>query len=213
MYIALLLSLFGCDAASGTAPPPEGWANTGPIVVEEVVDRGDHQLLAVRQGHLHTWVRVPDVRAQPGDHLLLGQGNARHDIALPERDTVIAELVDIDHARVVDAETARRVVAGRIPADAVPVGTVYAELDERADASIVVYGTVVKSTPAVGSIWVHLQDGSGDVQMQTHDLTVKTATPVVAGQRVGFRGTLRKDVDLGFGYHYAALVEDGELIP
>lgn len=48
--------------------------------------------------------------------------------------------------------------------------------------------------------------------MRPHDLTVKTSQRVAVGQRVAFRGVLRKDVDLGFGYHYLALVEDGALI-
>ena len=33
-----------------------------------------------------------------------------------------------------------------------------------------------------------------------------------ASARMAFRGVLRRDVDLGFGYHYAALVEDGVLL-
>jgi hypothetical protein len=64
----------------------------------------------------------------------------------------------------------------------------------------------------VGSIWVHVQDGTGDAAAGTHDLTIQTQQSVTAGQRVAFRGRLRKDVDLGFGYHYDALVEDAALV-
>lgn len=196
--------------ASGCGPtdvPPGGWANAAPTVVERAVDRGDLQLLQVRQGELRTWVQVPQVEAEAGDYVLLGRGSARTDVPIPEVGLVAPEVVDIAHVRVVDAETARRAVAGEPPAGALGIGQAYAELDQRAGTEVVVYGRVVKATSAVGSVWVHLQDGTGDPAAGTHDLTVQTQAEVETGQWVAFRGTLRRDVDLGFGYHYDALVE------
>ena len=209
--LALAFALSGCHRA-GTEPPPAGWANAAPTVVEQTVDRGDSQLLQVGQGALRTWILVPDVGAEVGDYVLLGQGSARYDVAIPELGQRADVVVDIAHVQVVDAETAQQSIASRAPAEALQVGTVYAELDQRADQEIVVYGTVVKATSAVGWIWVHLQDGTGDAANGTHDLTVQTQTPVSRGQRVAFRGILRKDVSLGFGYHYDALVEAAERI-
>lgn len=210
--LALLALLLGCGPAP-TDIPPGGWANAAPIVVDQVVDRGDRQLLLVRQGALRTWVEVPHVAAQVGDHVLLGRGTARADVPIPEADLVAPEVVDIAHVRVVDAETARRAVAGEAPEGALGVGQAYAELDQRAGTEVVVFGRVVKATSAVGSVWVHLQDGTGDPAAGTHDLTVQTQAQVETGQWVAFRGTLRRDVDLGFGYHYDALVEAATVLP
>ena len=67
----LLLFLAGCHRSSGTEPPPEGWANNAPTVVERVVDRSETQLLSVRQGALVAWIEVPKVGAQVGDYVLL----------------------------------------------------------------------------------------------------------------------------------------------
>lgn len=209
---ALALLLVACAHTSGTKPPPQGWANNAPTVVDRVVDRPDAQLLLVRQGDLTAWVKVPRVDAKAGDYVLLGQGTPRENVEIPEIGERVPQIVDIAHARVVDFETAKRTVAARAPAGAVRVGTVYAELEARADQKIVVYGAAAKVSGAIGWYWVHLQDGSGDPAKGTHDLTVKTKQVVAEGQRVAFRGTLRKDVDLGFGYHYVALVEDGELV-
>lgn len=214
MIRSLLLSLvLACGSPAGTEPPPGGWANTAPTVVEAVVDRGETQLLSVRQGELQTWVHVPNHGAQVGDHVLLGQGTARTEVEIPELDERASVVVDIDHVQVVDEETAHRVVAAQAPDGAVPIGVVYDELDQRDGTEVVVYGTVVKASSAIGWTWVHLQDGTGDAAAGTNDLTVKTTQLVAEGQRVAFRGTLRADVDLGFGYHYDALVEDGELLP
>ena len=209
--IALLgLTLTACDASP--EPPPGGWANTAPTVVEQVVDQGNHQLLRVAQGELKTWVQVPDTRAGVGDYVLLSQGTPRYKVDVPELNQQVELVVDIDHVAVVDAETAREVVASLTPVDAIPIGTIYAELTERAGSQVVVHGTVVKATKAVGWVWVHLQDGSGDAKNATHDLTLQTQEKVVPGQRVAFRGTLREDVQLGLGYHYQALVENAVML-
>lgn len=208
----LVVGLVGCRETAGTEPPPGGWANSAPTVVERVVNRESSQLLEVRQGRLRTWVEVPRVGAEAGDHVLLGQGSARFDVNIPELDETAREVVDIRHIRVVDYETARRAVVSKAPQGALKVGTIYAELDERAGDPVVVYGTVVKASGAVGWNWVHLRDGTGDPAAGTHDLTVQTKQRVTEGQRVAFRGVLQKDVDLGFGYHYDALVENAERV-
>lgn len=207
-----LAALTGCYKPVGTEPPPDGWANNAPTIVEQVIARPGVELLAVRQGPWQTWVQVPAVGAKAGDYVLLGSGVARYDVDIPELGEQAREVVDIAHVRVVDAETAQRVIAASAPKDAVAVGTIYAELEQRADQEVVVYGTVVKATSAVGSVWVHLQDGTGDAAAGTHDLTVQTTQLVARGQRVAFRGVLRSDVDLGFGYHYDALIESAERV-
>lgn len=204
--------LMACGSPRGTDPPPGGWSNNAPTRVDQVVQRADTQVLAISQGEIKTWIEVPAVGAQVGEYVLLGQGTLQQDVRIPELDRNVRELVTIAHVQVVDLDTAQRAIRAASPADAVPIGTVYAELDARADTEIVVVGTVIKAPNAIGSYWVHLQDGSGDRATKTHDLTVKTQQAVTVGQRVAFRGILRKDVDLGFGYHYTALVEDGSLV-
>lgn len=212
LLIAALLGLPGCSGPSGTEPPADGWANTGPTVVEQVIDRGATQLLSVRQGPWKTWVEVPNVGAAVGDYVLLGKGSARRDVEISEIGQRVSEVVDIANVQVVDGETARRTISASAPKDAVTVQTVYAELDQRVGKEIVIYGTVVKATSAAGSIWVHVQDGTGDSAIGTHDLMVQTRQSVARGQQVVFRGVLRKNVDLGFGYRYAALVEEAALV-
>lgn len=209
----LTLALAACSLPKGTIPPQEGWSNRAPTVVQQVVDRGDIQILEVQAGTERAWYAVPDVGVLVGEYVLLGHGTVTEDVEIRELGLRAPTLTELRHIRVVDKETAERTIASGAPADAVPVGTVFAELDERADKEIVVLGTVAKEASAMGSIWVHIQDGTGDPAHASHDLTVQTQQPVTRGQRVAFRGVLRKDVDLGFGYRYAALVEDGVLLP
>ena len=210
--VLLAWALAGCQTSSGTAPPPAGWANFAPTEVVQVVDREGVQLLKVRQGQYATWVQVPAVGAKVGDYILLGQGTARSDVEIPELELTVPELVDIAHARAVDFETAQASVAARIPDGAIGVGTTFAELAERDGQEVVVYGIVTRVAGAIGWYWVHLRDASGDAALADLDLTVQTRDNPLEGARVAYRGVLRKDVDLGFGYFYEALVEDAEFV-
>ncbi len=207
--LALFLAAAACGGGQGTAPPPDGWANVEPTRVEQAFERGDTQLLEVSQGELRAWISVPAVGANPGDYVLLGRGEARRNVDVPELGGPVAAVVDIPHVRVVDEADARSVSQAAVPDGVVEIGRIYDELDARDGDEVVVYGTVVKAPEAIGWRWVHLQDGSGSASFGTNDLTVKTKDAVVVGQRVAFRGVLRQDVDLGFGYRYRALVEDG----
>ncbi|MEM1022170.1 MAG: hypothetical protein AAGD10_11005 [Myxococcota bacterium] len=210
---ALLLALAtACTKARGTEPPPEGWANNAPTRVERVVDRASVQLLEVEQGPYRTWVQIPKVGARVGDYVLLGQGMARRDVEIPELGKTVREIVDIRHARPVDFETAQQAVVASIPEGALSVGQAFAELSERADEEVVVYGTVTKVAGAIGWYWVHLRDSTGDPSASDYDLTVQTKENAPEGRRVVYKGRLRSDVDLGFGYHYDALVEEAVFV-
>lgn len=189
------------SAPRGTAPPPEGWANRAPTRVEQAVAHETGQLLEVSQGELRTWIRVPAVGAQPGDYVLLGQGSLVEDFDSP--------VIDIAHVQVVDYATSERVLGSGAVSPTTTIAGVYADLSELEGRELVVGGTVVKAPNAIGSYWVHIQDGSGEAAAGTHDLTIKTSEAVLVGEYVVFRGQLRADVDLGFGYHYAALVDGG----
>ncbi|MEM9176311.1 MAG: hypothetical protein AAGC67_13875 [Myxococcota bacterium] len=208
--LVLALLLAGCRTSLGTAPPPGGWANHAPTVVERVVDRGANQLLEVRQGQYVTWVRVPQVGARVGDYVLLGQGTAERNVEVAEIGERVPELVTIEHARAVDLATAQAASVGRIPEDAVGVAEAFAGLDALADREVVVHGIVTRVAGAIGWYWVHLRDASGDPALADLDLTVQTKDNPLEGQRVLYRGTLRKEVDLGFGYFYDALLEEAE---
>lgn len=213
LYLVISGLLAACGGApSATEPPPEGWANVAPALVEAVVEREDSRLIAVRESQWRFWAEVPAVAVQPGDHVLLGRGPARYDVEIPELGTRASQVLDIAHVAVVDEAAARLAVAGDPPEGAVPVAEVYARLSELAGEELLVYGTVTKATSAVGSVWVHLQDGTGDPEAGTHDLMVQTQAPVQAGQRAAFRGLLREDADLGFGYRYRALLEEAEVL-
>jgi hypothetical protein len=197
----------GCGS-KGTEPPPDGWSNVAPAVVQQAhPDGAGAQLLQVQEARWSFWVRVPDVGAAAGDHVLLGRGTARHDVPGPGG-ARLPEVLDIAHVAVVDAETAAAVLRAEAPADAVPVGTVWAERTARDGQSVRVHGSIVKASPGIlGTNYYHLQDGSGDAGAGTHDVLVQSDERFAVGQRVTVRATVAADADLGMGYRYAVMLK------
>lgn len=58
----------------------------------------------------------------------------------------------------------------------------------------------------MGKNWITLQDGTGAAP---NDKLIATSSEMVTvGEIVTAKGVIRNDVDLGYGYHYAALLED-----
>lgn len=93
------------------------------------------------------------------------------------------------------------------------VADVYAELAKLAGKKIRVRGSVVKVTPGInGKTYLHLRDGTGDAQKHTNDLVATTKSEPKKGDVITLEGTLKSDVDIGAGYHYAALLEDCEVL-
>lgn len=84
------------------------------------------------------------------------------------------------------------------------------ELDKQ---DVVVRGKVVKVSPMImGKNWIHLQDGTGDPAVKTHDLVVTTPTaqPEV-GSVIIVEGKVSADRDFGAGYKYDVIIEDAEV--
>lgn len=95
-------------------------------------------------------------------------------------------------------------------ANAKTVEELWAQRTDLADSSVVVRGKVVKFLPSImGRNWVHLRDGSGTEEAATNDITVTTDATVAVGDVVVATGVVRVDKDLGAGYKYPVILEDG----
>lgn len=92
------------------------------------------------------------------------------------------------------------------------VGECFENAQKLDNNKIVVRGKVMKvSKQIMGKNWVHIQDGTGYAMSSTHDLVITTQAEPETGSIVTFNGTLHANRDFGFGYKYAAIVEDATL--
>jgi hypothetical protein len=71
----------------------------------------------------------------------------------------------------------------------------------------------VKVNPDImGKNWLHIQDGTGDLAKNTHDLVVTSADIAEKGAIISLEGILAADKDFGSGYRYDVIVEDAVLM-
>jgi hypothetical protein len=83
-----------------------------------------------------------------------------------------------------------------------------------AGATVTVSGRVVKYNGGIlGRNWLHLQDGSGELEKGTNDLTVTTEATVAVGDVVTATGIVAIDRDFGAGYRYTVMLEDAIVTP
>ncbi len=76
---------------------------------------------------------------------------------------------------------------------------------------IKVKGRVTKFNPEImGKNWVHIQDGTEF--NSEFDLTLTTNNMVSLGDTLTFEGKIALDKDLGYGYFYSVLMEEGKVV-
>ena len=88
----------------------------------------------------------------------------------------------------------------------------YASKDPIAGQQISLRGEVVKfNANILGTNFIHIQDGSGDVADGSNDLIVASTTETAVGETIVLTGTLVLDKDFGAGYTYPVLMDDASI--
>lgn len=93
------------------------------------------------------------------------------------------------------------------------VEELYAKKDALKDKSVKVNANVVKvSKNIMGKDWVHLQDGTGSAG--TNDIIATSVNSNVAvGDTVTASGVVKTDINLGYGYQFALIIEEAKFSP
>jgi hypothetical protein len=107
-------------------------------------------------------------------------------------------------------DAAAAIVAKAEGADARTVAEVYAQRLALQDRPVRIRASVTKVTPGVmGRNWIHLRDGSGSMADGSNDIVVTSKEEPTVGDIVIATGVVKTNVNLGSGYAYKVLVEDG----
>jgi hypothetical protein len=201
---ALLLVLLGLGCRAAGEPGPPAWAaNVAPAEVVSVESRDGRHLLRVREDTWDFVASVPaSVAVRPGDHVWLGKG--------PAAEVRGQEVIVIDRASVATAEEIAAFEVLAPPEGGRSVAEVHALRE--AGRAVAVRGRVVKASYDVfGTNWYHLRDGTGSAEGGDNDLTVTSDERFEVGRVLVAEGPLTVDKDLGFGYFYAAILEDAQI--
>jgi len=218
--------LSGHPAAGGPLPG-SGTATSTTGEVVETMDAGQYTYVQVDDGAKKIWAAAPKFAVAVGDKVVLPEGMAMRDFHSKTLNRTFDLVYFVNGVQVTGARTKNEQVAAAHTATAatpaaaavdlsnVPkaeggntVAELHAGKTDLAGKEVLVRARVVKFTLSVmGKNWVHVQDGSGTAG--TNDLTVSTTGVAAVGDTVLVRGVLTTDKDLGFGYHYDIIIEDG----
>ncbi len=214
VYSLLALAACGGEQSTPTTPASTGViatnvANVAPAVVQEVLV-GDGRVYArVAEGQWDFWFVAPEAPLKVDDHVLLGKGPLRRNLVSAALGRTFAEIVELPNFAVVDAATAASALRLSPPPGGLAIEDVYAQRTALSGQPVAVRGRVVKANKGIfGTNWYHLQDGTGDAEAGTNDLTITSDAELDVGDVAVAKGPLTIDKDLGFGYFYAAIIED-----
>ncbi len=103
------------------------------------------------------------------------------------------------------AETAEAIVVEKVEGGKT-VADIFAGKNDLGDSNVKIRGQVVKvSNDIMGTNWLHVQDGTGEVG--ANDLTVTSSAIVKVGDTVVVEGKVTLDKDFGYGYKYDIIME------
>ena len=93
------------------------------------------------------------------------------------------------------------------------IGEIFSTATDLNGKTVVVRGKVMKISPRImGRNWIHLQDGTGSPDNNTHDLVVTTSQePEADWDIITMEGVLAANKDFGSGYTYVVIIEDANL--
>ena len=93
------------------------------------------------------------------------------------------------------------------------VSELYSKSQRLDKKNVSVRGKVMKvSLGIMGKNWLHIQDGTGEQENNTHDLVVTTQDQPSVDDIVKVSGILYRDKDFGSGYKYEVIVEEAQII-
>ena len=93
------------------------------------------------------------------------------------------------------------------------VNEIFSKASELNGKTVVIRGKVVKVSPRImGRNWVHIQDGTGNPETNTHDLVITTSQDAEPDwDIITMEGVLAANKDFGSGYSYAVIIEDAKV--
>ncbi len=201
------------------------------VLVTEVIPGEKYTYAQVREEDHTFWISTQKMELKPGDIYYFNESILRTDFESKElkrvfdtmylvtsmvaeahgkdmhgfsKDPIDQEQVKIIQKSIAEEQDSTAVFAGQIKiADLVDNPQKYE------GKKVELKGAVTKVNEGImGRNWIHLQDGSKD----SYDLVITTLEPVKKGKTITVRAIVRLNVDLGSGYSYPILLENGAIL-
>ena len=212
LRVLWIVAVCACGLRDTPAPetPAGGWANVAPAQVKTVLQGDGRLYLRVLEGEFDLWVAVEPLSVEAGDHVLMGRGPERRQFLSKDLGRRFEVMTFIEDIAVVTLAQSHAAVRLDPPQGGLSIGQVFEQRLGLDGHKVIVRGRVVAVNRGIFQTnWYHLVDGTGPEEAP--DLTVTSSQDVAVGSIVRAEGVLTADKDLGFGYRYAAIIEDALL--
>ena len=209
-------------------------AETGPVngTVAETINAGGYTYIRIKESDV--WIATSTMEVSEGDPIEYSGGAEMLNFHSKSLDRTFESIWFVQKVSITGQDASRQAAAqghGPIPSSipqkaavAAPAPGSIDKLDGGKNVEeiladptaldgqeVSLRAKVIKvSENIMGMNWITLQDGTGTAP---NDRLIATSSELVSvGELVTAKGLLQNDVDLGYGYHYAALLEEATFI-
>lgn len=234
--VMLLFSgiVFGAPTATETKAPAKAKTKeeaamppsiSGKVV--ETMNSGGYTYVCLEKDGEKTWVAVPETKVTVGQEMAFDAGSPMANFKSKTLNRTFERIYfssgpvssgEAGHAAAPAVKKTAPVSVTNVKVekatgpDAYTVAEIFAKRTKLNKKNAVVHATVVKVALGImGTNWLHLQDGTGDIKKNTHDLVATTQDKAEIGDVVTVRGTVSKDKDFGSGYKYNVILEKASI--
>ena len=224
--VALLCVLLIHSPLAASAEPSSG-------TVAETIDSGGYIYIRLEEGDV--WLATSPVKVAVGDKIQYGGGAEMRGFESKSLDRTFESIFFVQGVRIVgDGPENGMAMAGhgsgamqmskpknaqaplpgevKVLSDGKTIAAVYSESEQLKEQTIRLNAKVIKINKAImGRNWVTVQDGTGTEP--NNKLLVTTQEVVSPGDIVTVEGVVQTDIDLGYGYNYAVLLEEATFKP
>lgn len=196
--------------------------------VAETMNSGGYTYINLEQDGKNTWVSIPQSEVKVGQEVSVMQGMPMSNfesktlnrtfesiifspglVSGPAAGTASAPHSSATSAKVTDEPIKVDKAAGP---DAFTVAELYDKKSSLDSKTVAVRGKVVKvSAGIMNTNWIHIQDGSGNAAVGTHDLLITSDEIPSVGDVITANGKVVNDKDIGSGYKFAVMLEKAEI--
>jgi hypothetical protein len=206
-------------------------AEAAPVLsgkVVETMNAGGYTYVCLEKKGTKTWVAVPDMKVSVGKQMSFLPGSEMRNFTSKTLNRTFASIIFSGGPVVQEKKANDKTASQKSPGnkavvssfkvekasgpDAYTVGEIFEKRTDLNKKTAVVKGKVVKvSAGIMGKNWIHVQDGTGNPEKNTHDLIITSQDLSSVGDVVTMKGTIYTDKDFGAGYKYDVIMEQGSI--
>ncbi len=181
------------------------------VKVLSTMNSGGYTYVEYLENGKKLWLAGPEIKVFLGDDVEFAGAMPMGPFTSKTLNRTFDKILFVSSLSVVSAQSIKVDKIEKL-ATGLSVEECFTKIDVNAGKTISVRGKIVKLKSGImGKTWVHLQDGSGSDGTNDLVVTTKSEKKAKVGDTVTAKGVLKKNLDLGAGYFFPAIIEDAQI--